>query len=285
MNPEWETLPTAPEWYNDQRFLAAINYLLDHTFTETLWKDSYPVAINTSALLVGGYHLHLHDGTGHTQLIFKIGTHKDEVPMTTLNSTTPRAVRDLFEFVFLSNDVDQNSAGFLRMRWPIFTGDQVDLVPAEQMPQYSLEQFDPAFIHQPRSAFYEEVFARINPDADYNLIAKKVAIQIRDMYRERVKVVEQGYKICQAKHCDKGSPDYEAWSTPSRDQRILETIDILNVLFNMVTDGSEIHEVLGTVILTLNDRDDSVNDLMDIWRAGSYSSDPNDSPERRWGAL
>jgi len=189
----------------------------------------------------------------------------------------------LFEFIFLTNAVDQKSAGFLRMRWPIWNGDQVDLVAAEQMPQYSLEQFDPNFIHEPHREFYEEVFSRISPEADYNLIAAKVAMQIRDMYRERVKVVEQGYKICQAKHCDVGSPDYEAWSTPSRDHRIGDTIDILSNLFNMVTDGSEIRDVLATVVLTLDDREYSVDDLRYVWLAGTYSSDPNDPPSRRWG--
>ena len=41
----WRRLPTAPEWYKDRRFMAALTYLTHHTFTHTLWNDSYPIAL------------------------------------------------------------------------------------------------------------------------------------------------------------------------------------------------------------------------------------------------
>lgn len=283
VKPEWENLPTDPDWTKDRRFLTALEYLLQFTFTHTLWQDSYPVAINADSLLPGGYHLDLHDNTGHTQFIYKVGTHPDEVPMTTLNSTTPRELRDLFEFIFLEDTSASSGDGFVRMRWPIRTGDQVDLVPAEQMPHYSLEQFDPNFIQSPRTMFWQEVFYRLDPNADYNVIAVKVANELLDLFQERVKIVEDGFRVCGTQHCAPGSPAYEAWSTPSRDLRILQTISILNSILSMVTSSGDIHQVLATRVLNLNGRDWTVNDLIEIWNAGTFSSDPNDTPEKRWG--
>jgi hypothetical protein len=280
---EWETLPTAPEWFNDQKFLAALNYLMNHTFTHTLWKDSYPVAVNTSAVLPGGYYLSLHENTGHTQFIYKIGSTPDDVPLITLNSTVPREVRDLMEFLFLENSNAEDRSGFVRMRWPVWSGEQVDLVPAERMPNYSLEQFAADFIQPSRSAFWQEVFQRLSPHANYDRIALKVAKQIKDMFVARAAVVEQGYKVCHANPCAKNSPDYDAWSTPSRDERLLETIAIFDQLCGMIMPGWEVREVVHSVALTLNDREYTVSELMGTWRMEVYSSDPNDSPEARWG--
>jgi hypothetical protein len=280
---EWETLPTAPEWFNDQKFLAALNYLMNHTFTHTLWKDSYPVAVNTSTILPGGYYLSLHENTGHTQFIYKVGSSSNDIPLTTLNSTVPRAVRDLMEFLFLENSSDESGSGFVRMRWPVWTADQVDLVSPELMPKYSREQFAADFIRSPRSLFWQEVFQRLNPNADYDRIALKIAKQIKDMFIARVAVVEQGYKVCHAQPCAKNSPEYNAWSTPSRDQRLLETIEIFDQICSMIIPSLEVRDVVHSAAFTMNNREYSVSELMGSWRLQIYSSDPNDPPEARWG--
>lgn len=283
VKPEWETLPTAPEWYNDQKFLAALEYVLNFTFTHTLWKDSYPVAVNTSSILPGGYYLSLHGNTGHTQFVFKIGSAANDVPLTTLNSTVPRDKRDLMEFLFLENGNSENSSGFLRMRWPVWTADQVDLVPAAQMPNYSREQYAADFVQYPHNNFWQEVFYRLDPRADYNRILLKIAKQLKDMFTARISVVEQGYKVCHATPCAKGSADFEAWSTPSRDERILETITIFDQITSLTMPGSDVREVLHQDVLNLNGNQYSVLDLMGSWRMQVYSSDPNDPPAVRWG--
>lgn len=280
---EWETLPTAPEWFNDQKFLAALNYLMNFTFTHTLWKDSYPVAVNTSSILPGGYYLSLHGNTGHTQFVYKVGVATSDVPLTTLNSTVPRDKRDLMEFLFLETSTTENRSGFVRMRWPVWTADQVDLVPPEQMPNFSREQYAANFVRHPHNNFWQEVFYRLDPAADYNRILLKIAKQLKDMFLARITVVDQGYKVCSASPCAKGSADYEAWSTPSRDERIYETITIFDQITSLTMPGSDVRAVLHQQVLNLNGYDYTVLDLMGSWRMQVYSSDPNDPPSVRWG--
>lgn len=280
---EWETLPTAPEWFNDQRFLAALNYLMNFTFTHTLWKDSYPVAVNTASILPGGYYLSLHGNTGHTQFVYQIGQGASDVPLTTLNSTVPREKRDLMEFLFLEAATSEDSSGFVRMRWPVWNADVVDLAPAAQMPHYSLEQYASDFVKYPHNNFWQEVFFKLDPSADYNRILLKIAKQLKDMFTARISIVEQGYKVCHAAPCAKGSADFEAWSTPSRDERIFETISIFDQISSMTMPGSDVRAILHQTVLTLNGYDYSVRDLMGSWRMQVYSSDPNDPPSVRWG--
>ncbi len=284
VKPGWENLPTAPEWYNDQRFLTALNFLLNQTFTHSLWIDSYPVEINATALLPGGYHLQIHDDTGHTQFIYKVGTQPDEVPMLTLNSTVPREVRDLMEFIFMVSANDPKAEAFLRMRWPKWdSSGQVDLVAPDQMPHYSLEQFAPDFIRSPRDSFWKEVFYRLNPRADYNRITLKVLQQIMDMFKARVQIVEDGYRICHATPCAAGTKAYDAWSTPSRDNRILESIYNYEILLSEVTSSADLRRLLGSTVLTMDGYDHTLSEFIQIWLATGYSSDPNDAPHRRWG--
>lgn len=283
VKPEWEALPTATDWQNDQRFLAALDYLLNQAFTHTLWQDSYPVAVNPNSILPGGYHLYLDQDTGHTQFIYQVGRGPGDLPLVTLNSTVPRALRDLMEWAFFERSADPNSRALLRMRWPEFNNGHVTFQDPTTMPYYSNEQFSPSFIRDNRGSFWREVYYRLNPDADFDLIAQKTAQQIVDQFQTRVSVVENGYRECSATPCVPGTPRYEAWSTPSRDHRIAETIQIFDSLSSMITSWSRISAILRTRILEMGGWNYSAGDFMSKWRADSYSSDPNDPPANRWG--
>lgn len=283
VKPEWEALPTAPDWNQDQRFLAALNYLMNKTYTHTLWQDSYPIAIQIDSLLPGGYHLYLDNRSGHTQLIYKVGTHADEIPVLTLNSTVPQELRDLMEFVFFDNEVDENSRAFLRMRWPVYTSNGITLAQPQAMPKYSKEQFKPDFVQDGRDSFWREVFFRINPSADYDLIAQKTAQLIIDQFQARVPVVENGYRICSANRCQPGTSRYDAWSTPSRDHRIADTIQVFDSLSSLITSWTDIRRILRSPILNVSGLTYVGSDFVWRWRSGQYSSDPNDPPDARWG--
>ncbi len=284
VKPEWESLPTDKAWEKDQRFLAALNYLLSQTFTHSLWRDSYPIAITQSALTPGAYHLQLHDDSGHTQFVNHVGLTAEEVPLLTLNSTVPREVRDLEELVFFEDSADEKSAGFLRMRWPQFDAlGKVSFVPANAMPHYSVEQFETSFVSPNRSTFWEEVFFRLNPFADFDRVGQKTASQIVDLFKARVPIVERGFQVCNANPCLPGSPEYNAWSTPSRDRRIRRTIDVFDSISSLIYSWSKISRLLEMPILSLGGSLFNGEELMSNWRSGSYSSNPNHLPEVRWG--
>lgn len=283
VKPEWEALPTATEWYDDQKFLAALDYLLSQAFTQSLWEDSYPIAINPQALIPGAYHVRAYDDTGHVQLVYQIGLQPDQIPILTLNSTIPRRVRDLTEYVFLDAATHASAGGFMRMRWPQWNADVVSFVADELMPHFSWEQFDPRFVRGGRKHFWEEVFYRLNPGANLEMLSERSLIQVRDLYLARIPVVEEGYTYCRAHSCSEGTLDWNAWSTPSRDKRIASSIGVFESLYQRTGGTERIRRLLSQDILSLGRDEYSLNQLIQIWNRHAYSSDPNVPIRRRWG--
>jgi hypothetical protein len=283
VKPEWEALPTASDWQSDQRFLAALDYLLSQAFTHSLWRDSYPVAVTPASILPGGYHLYVHEDTGHTQFIYQVGHNSGDLPLVTLNSTVPREVRDMMEWAFFEQEADPNGRALLRMRWPVFDNGAVTFTDPAAMPFYSTEQFAPGFIAKDHGSFWREVYFRLNPQADFDLIAQKTVQQIVDQFKARVPVVENGYRECHANPCLPGTLRYDAWSTPSRDARIMDMIGIFDSMSSMITSWSRVSAIMRTRVLDMGGWSYTAADFMSKWRAETYSSDPNDRPEERWG--
>lgn len=283
VKPEWKKLPTAADWDKDKRFLAALNYMLDFVFTHSLWNDSYPIAINADSLRPGAHHLHLSDTTGHTQFIYRVGLQPDEIPILTLNSTIPRAARELMEFLYFESAAARDEVAFLRMRWPVWVNGQPSLIPKTQMPFHSEEQWDPAFVQQPRTQFWEEVFHRLNPNLDFDLVAMKSLRQLKEMFENRIQVVDDGYKVCARTPCKPGTANYENWSTPHRDERIAGNINTHNMITNYVRNPDQLKPLLETPILNQEGFIFTLEQLMMAFQMNMYSSDPNDDPVIRWG--
>lgn len=283
VKPVWETLATDPDWQKDQRFLAALDFLLSQAFTHSLWRDSYPVAINPRAIIPGGYHLYIDQTTGHTQFIYQVGHAAADLPLVTLNSTVPRELRDMMEWVFFEQSAEPDNRALVRMRWPVFANDTVTFTPARSMPFYSQEQFSPDFIHENRGTFWREVYYRLNPRANFDLIAQKTAQQIVDQFKARAPVVDNGYRECSLSPCRPNTLRYDAWSTPSRDHRIAETIVIFDSLSSMINSWTKIRQTLYTPVAEIEGSSYTGNDFISKWRSQSYSSDPNETPRTRWG--
>ncbi len=283
VKPAWESLATAPEWQNDQRFLAALDYLLSQAFTHSLWRDSYPVAVNPRSIIPGGYHLYIDQKTGHTQFIYQVGKLPADLPLVTLNSTVPRELRDMMEWVFFEQTADPSNRALVRMRWPEFANGTVTFTPPRLMPNFSQEQFAANFIGEDRGTFWREVYYRLNPRANFDLIAQKTAQQIIEQFKARAPVVENGYRECSLSPCKPGTLRYDAWSTPSRDHRIAETIVIFDSLSSMINSWTAIRQTLYTPVARIEGSSYSGADFITKWRSQSYSSDPNESPRARWG--
>lgn len=283
VKPEWMKLPTAADWRDDKRFRAALDYMLDFVFTHSLWRDSYPIAINPRSLTPGAHHLHINDTSGHTQFVWQVGTQSDQVPVITLNSGIPREARDLFETIYTESAADPKKVAFLKIRWPKFENGKPGLVEREDMPNFSLEQFDPTFIQPPRNLFYEEVFYRVNPTADFDLMASRGLQQLTDLYKQRIQVVEDGYRACSAKPCVEGTPEWEEWSTPSRDKRLSEMYTAIERFTGFVKRPEELEKMKQEPILTQEGYTFTLQQLITAWSINMHSSDPNDEPVTRWG--
>lgn len=284
MRPAWLKLPTANEWYDDKRFLAALDYLLDFTFTHTLLADSYPTAVNLNSVMEGGYHLVTHDNTGHTRPFTKVlRPGETGIPIYILQSTTPRSVQELFGDGYWVQDVPvKGQSGLLRFRWPDGTGK--GLIAADHMPNYSEEQYDPAFTES-GELFYVAVFRHLDPSFTMDKLATEFLKSTQNSVLFRKQIVEDGFAFCSVNDCSEGSPGYEAWSTPSRDLRLKQMLAQLNQLMNMVP--SDIRTMLENAmldpLLKLDNVDYNLRAILWSWANNTYSVDPRVSKSARWG--
>lgn len=291
----WNELPTDPNWKKDKRFLKALNYFLDQAYTHTLMKDSYPIALNTKYFKEGVYHLTLHDTSGHTQLIHETNyQNPSRPPFMAIASTTPRAVRTLYANMPFFGKFEKGKSAFLRFRWPAkSTSGQTYLVPPKNHPGFSEEQFSPDF-NQSEFSMLLPVYRKLVPSFSLSGAVAHNFQDIESSTLERIDVVSKGWQACQPPNdCQEGSDLYESWSTPSRDQRLKDRLNLTRDFeFAALTNGnkSELLEIQALKKEFLS-KTISIPDLGKIsfkrieWNLNRqlFSSNPRVSPAGRWG--
>ncbi len=289
MKSEWASLPTSPNWENDQRFLAALNYLLDNTYTETLQRDTYPVLISPLAVLRGGIFLHMGTSSNHARLLKDIGNNR----IDTWNSTIPRARRQLFtDDLFVSDEdlLGPKKGGFRRFRWPVRTNSRWTLTPESQMPYFSEEQYSPEFARETGSSD-EEWKVRLFPGyfPDPRTVLNGLISRIVSDLEARRQIVEDGFAACFPDRCQPGSDAYETHSTPSRDRRIHNKIRAaLRVVAKYRSDsaiGGAWSRALKQTTFHIQGLGLSISlhSIVQAFLAGKMASDPNVTLEHRWG--
>lgn len=288
MRKEWETLPTDEEWNKDQRFMTALLYLLQNTYTHTLFNDSYPIAITPDALLLGTHFLTIRETGGHTLFVNEI-SQGDGIYV--LYSTTPSQVRKLWRDHFYEQQheyhesAQKDAGGFLKIRWPLKIDGTISLTPAEEMPNYSLEQYDKHFSNGKRD-FTEEVYHRMGLELSYEDTYKMFVQKLDMALAERVEVVKSGFEYCSQNGCPEDSPAYDAYSTPSRDRHIWDYIKVIKKVapwyrISLYKDWKK--RLIQKVVLVNDQKTLTLKEIVNIWNKLEYSSDPNDSVEKRWG--
>ncbi|MBK9322305.1 MAG: hypothetical protein IPM97_05020 [Bdellovibrionaceae bacterium] len=291
LRTEWAQLPTAKNWFEDKRFRAALNYLLNQTYTHTLMRDSYPVAITTENFLPGVHYLDLRELSGHTQLVHRREDDQGILPYMIIESTIPRKVRVLNKSLFWGTEqAKKNQSGFLRIRWPLVKNNAYSLANSEKMPGYSLEQYSPDFIREKDRPYSVEILLRLNPNLNFAKLAESGYQNLIHMFQARVDVVEEGFRQCSKPSCPGDSQLYEDWSTPSRDKRLLEMTNQLELLSNLPfpdqirDDIQKIkNQALSSVAISLANETFTLKALIFAWKNKLFSSDPNDEPGIRWG--
>ncbi len=292
LRAEWAQLPPAKNWFEDKRFRAALNYLLNQTYTHTLMRDSYPIAITAENFLPGAHYLDLRDSSGHTQLVHRVDLSEQGImPYIIIQSTVPRKVRDLNESLFWGHDqAKKDQSGFLRILWPQVKNGTYSLEKSTKMPGYSLEQYSPDFIREKDRAYSIEIFLRLNPNLNFVKLAETGYQNLMQMLQTRVGIVEEGYRQCPNHSCLADGQRYDDWSTPSRDKHLLEVISQLEMLSSLPLPPqvrNDIQKVkdhaLNSVALTLDGENFTLKALIFAWKNNIFSSDPNDEPGLRWG--
>ncbi len=282
LRPEWKRLPTASLWHKDQRFLKALDYLLDLTYTHSLARDTYPILVQEESLLEGTIQLYINDSSGHTQILTKVrGINEPGIPVEVLQSTVPRAKRDLFGGGYWNRDAQpEGKGGLVRFRWP--QGDK-NLVPAEKMPFFSLEQYSANFTNG--KSFFLAVFERIQPNFSFPALLDRLYADIVAQLEERRSVVEEGYRYCQKNSCEPGTIGDENWSTPSRDKRLMGMISELQRIAYVVPGGEYrkfLAELMKKPFFSFQGKLYSLETIEWLFSIGFASADARVAPELRW---
>ncbi len=284
----WSRYPKHEDWQQDQRFLRALNDILDTTYTHSLMRDSYPVAINPESFREGIHHLHLSYSSGHTRIVNEVNANSStKIPLKLIWATVPRDLANLTEGGFWdSHSPEKNVSGFLRILWPIRSGSRWVFEKKENIPHYSEEQYDENFKGEEPS-FALALIKKIAPNFDPILIYENGKKLILDSIDQRIKIVEDGYAICSQQDCSEGTENYENWSTPSRDKRLLNNLKeletYLSSISQLTTEPMKLYqEALQSETISLLGQNYSLGLFRTIWLAKAFSFQPWDPIEERW---
>lgn len=289
MKKEWRKYDTATNWYEDELFLAALDYIMNLTSTRTVINDGYPVKIDKEGLVPGTYIITQNNGSGHAKVITE--THYDEMtelPLYTMASTSPREIRLLAREVFLDQDWPAKSAKeILAFRWPVVVNSSWVLQPKNARPNYSEEQFD-IEIKKEFPAFIQFVLSRVKGSYDPLKLVEMGVNDVLNYARQRMSVVTSGYAYCKNNNCKAGSAGDEDWGTSSRDAKLLKKfhdIDTLVKQFENLSPGLYDRWMAGlrSAIIQVEGVDLSLSSVRFIMESNLYSSLASDTPERRWG--
>jgi hypothetical protein len=278
LRPEWLDLDTAENWFEDQRFLAALNYVMRKSFTQTLAYDSYPVEISSAALIPGTFFLNL-DGSKHVDMIYKTNYEDpNQVPFEFVSSTVPRAIKPSKHLRFWYDSKPKTKEeGFRRFLWPRKNALGWYFEAPENMPFYSNDQFSTFTWFTP---FWKKVYEQVKPTYSREALAELSLSELVKYFEERVSVADEAYAICFDVYvCGVKSKLFDEWSTPSRDKRIWNhlkaTQRALGKSWKLIFKNTQVIEVEGQQL--------SLWQLYNIWRFKKYSSDPRKNIKERWG--
>lgn len=285
MKNSWKKLRTHENWWQDERFMKALSYVLSMSYTHSLLKDSYPVEISNNYFLPGVHHLNLYSNeTGHTMMVSRVGK---EVPggVQFLYSNVPKGVRTLITgYLFLTQtQIDQEEGGFLKIRWLSWKEGTWTLLTGDEIAGNSEMQYTRQFTRGYRS-FSEAILGHLN--LEYRIkeqfeLAKNFFLVL---VQERAKVVQEGYEICLRENCDLGSVNYENWATERRDLRLKDIVMYIESLSKKYSDLSWKWSLIKrTTQVQSAGLNINMTYFVEALLRGKVSSDPKDPPKKRWG--
>lgn len=290
MRRQWENLPTATNWYDDQLFLTALNYAMDMTSTRTIMaNDGFHVAITKKGLQSGAFIVSQTNGTGHIRTITQnFFDEPAELPLYTYSSTAPREVRALYREAFIDQAWPQRGTReIMAFRWPIVSGNSWILMRKESDPRYSNEQFSTA-LQAKFPSFIQFVLSRVKENYNpFTLVATGID-DLTNYTNIRIKIVRDGFSYCQNHNCAPGTQAYEDWSTPNRDYKYLlkfSEIEDLVKAFDPMYPGLYEHwnSSLASTFLDIEGYNLSLEKLRSLFLKKLTSYDPRDSVLKRWG--
>jgi len=279
---DWKHLPTHPDWDQDERFRAALLYLLPKTWTGTLPFDTYPVRISPDSLTPGTLFLVTESHTGIIGHVFLDGSYVH--PLQTWESALPVKVQKLTSrYLLMAKPESKAGSGLVKFRWPVPENGGWKYLPIKEHPFYSEEQYASGF-SRGYADFAEAVARKIDP-ATYSSMEKLVRVlgTTTRLLKERVPIVLKGHQECLNGGCPEGSELWEIQSTAGRDETIVLLIDHLSqIIESNHLDRDATKKMMEAISIEISkDRSVTFSHLYQsyLW----LSSHPEDSIEARWG--
>ncbi len=297
LSSKWDQFDISTSWKSDTRFLKALRSINDATDTKTLFRDVYPIELNSKNLKSGTLFVDSTSTSGHAQWISQMSFDGMSNPITFYASTVPQRVREMLVYPFMKNKwPEKNKNGFARFRWAVQSSGVVSLKSAESMPGYSLEQFTLAETLSATYDFDDYVTAKlIGQPLDGLRKLQNLVSHLVQRIENRVPVVQEGYKVCSPNKCAVDSSAFYNQSTYSRDGAIqFLIIGITELIYSDKYTQSVDDQVAGQMVLRWSQFQNNIKiDLgfmqtelgyiVSNWNTNTFSSDPNDSIEKRWG--
>ena len=284
----WDLLPRDPDWKKDERFKAALHFALEGTYTHSLLNDLYPIQISQEWVTPGTTYLHLRGVSGHTQVLYRVAKGVGECQtldncLFSIYGNEPSSQGFYFAALHIFDDNTERTGAFMRVRWPRRDAEgHWTLVPKKEMPGYSTEQYDWD------GAFEDALMSHLGY---VNLTdVQKVVFEGKIVYglvSERIPLTQMGYYLCSMIKCDPASSLYDAYSTPSHDERLrAHQKKFMSKLASVSPDDPEIVKFRKSMHRPFMQRTDvwfddyiyNVNGILD-----GLTSDPTKSLFERWG--
>jgi hypothetical protein len=274
-------LPRNPNWAKDQRFRAALNSLIGTLQVRNIPYDTYPIKIwPKDGMLRAGT---VFSNESHSGIVFSLDR-SAFFPILTAYSTLPPAVRKLvlinYEEELTYDDIGRGLTNWNWWRRDPATGRYV-VVPDEQMPGYSMEQYDyPEELAQKLQEAYS--IAR----TDINMAFDEAFRSLHNEMEMRIGVVRDGYNAYHNRgDRSTGSVVYDFYSTPGRDARIRRQFADLDVLVKQgfIDENTLFDRISAERFNPGNTRDFNLLEFRHALKMGLVSYEPWDSPNKRWG--
>lgn len=290
---EWQSLPYNKNWREDERFKSALRYILENSYTHSLLEDLYPVDLKKEYVTPGSVNIFLKGGTGHTQPLTVVGP-SPECPdplgcIISVWANMPASESVYSSVPELRPLKSVTKGGFMRYRWPILKDGNWSLVNRQDMPGYSLSQYQvPSEISYWDFELYVYNQLELGDDLTSKAVMKGFALYT--ILNLRANVTIEAHYLCHLNICEEDSSLFEDYSTYSRDKRAIELQkEFLELAKNVdpenVTWQDFISRIWGGAITYPNEttplgvRDYVFNpNLPDL-----LNSDPRVSHQERWG--
>jgi outer membrane protein assembly factor BamB len=278
------------DWKKDNRFMEALVRVNNMTQCRGIGFDTYPTAVLPEA----GF---LRPGTvitdeNHSRIVTAVDRHSFH-PIVTSASTLPPAVRRLTVQV-LNRDAEFDVlAGYGILNWSWWRraeeAGEWETVPDEEMPGYSMEQYDLAnTISEEHLAFFLQKEYALKVDDPKQAIAEMFE-DLREAVAMRIDVADEAWQYYQSHRSSRGDTEtdaYEFFSTNQRDERIRTKFDNMNQLVKRrFFTEDQLNDALASQTFLLSSGEElTYLELAYAAQGRLLSPEPWDPPLKRWGA-